>query len=241
MPLTLNITLPGGVQSLKKTKRPLDFYLEAPPELGPEVNSFHQGPAKSSEEEGRRTSSQEPPVEELESWLTWRAQMHNMPGWWEELAMVPGVDDHKKLAQEVWASFQLPQRISKWQWVENYHQASLASPCLHWKSFLPPPNSKFTCQDIRELQQEKTVAYAKALQFWMGKANPPTQGQPCLLAGSAVELREEMKYYVSFTDEDVFSGMALPEESPITQTKEATPEGAQPRQAISPVRRPLWR
>ena len=80
------------------------------------------------------------------------------------------------------------------------------------------------------------VAYAKALQFWAEKANLPTEGQPYLLVGSIVELGEEMKCYVSFTDENVFSGIALPEESPITQTKEATPKGAQSAQANSPVK-----
>ena len=80
------------------------------------------------------------------------------------------------------------------------------------------------------------VAYAKTLQFWVEKANPPTQGQPCLLAGSVVELREEMKHYVSFTDEDIFSGVALLEESPATQPKEATPKSAQLTQANSPVK-----
>ena len=99
----------------------MDFNLEALPELGPEVDCFLQRPAKSSEEADRRTSSPEPPVEELESWVTWRAQMHDMPGWWDELAKVPGVDDHEKLAWEVGPSFQLPQWISKWHWVENYH------------------------------------------------------------------------------------------------------------------------
>ena len=79
------------------------------------------------------------------------------------------------------------------------------------------------------------VAYAQALQFCMERANLPTQGQPHLLAGSVVELREEMKCYVSFSDEDIFSGVALPEESSITQSKEATPKSAQPMQTNSPV------
>ena len=48
----------------------MDFDLEALPELGPEVNCFLWGPAKSLEEEDRKTSSPEPPVEELESWVT---------------------------------------------------------------------------------------------------------------------------------------------------------------------------
>ena len=42
----------------------MDFDLEALPELGLEVDCFLQGLAKSSEEEVRRTSSPEPPVEE---------------------------------------------------------------------------------------------------------------------------------------------------------------------------------
>ena len=50
-----------------------------------------------------------------------------------------------------------------------------------------------------------------------------------------VELREEMKCYISFPDEAAFSGMALPEEHSITQSKEATPESAQPMQTGSPV------
>ena len=157
--------------------------------------------------------------------------MQDTPGWWQELAEVLGVDDPKKLSWEVWASFQLPQRISKWHRVENYHQAPPASPCLYFKRFLLLPNSQFACQDIRELQQEKMVAYAKALQFWVEKANPPTRGQPHLFTGSVGELREEMKSYISFTDEDIFSGMALLEESHETQPKEATLESAHPTQA----------
>ena len=79
------------------------------------------------------------------------------------------------------------------------------------------------------------MAYAQALQFWVEKANLPTQGQPCLLVGSVMELREEMKCYISFTDEDVFSGVALPEEPLNTQPKEAAPKSAQPTWANSPI------
>ena len=107
--------------------------------------------------------------------------------------------------------------------------------CIHQKSFLLPHDSfKFVCWDIRELQQEKTVAYPQALQFGAEKANLPTQGQPHLLVGSIVELREGMKCYVS-SDKDVFSGVALPEEPSITQSKEAALESAQPMQTDSPV------
>ena len=65
------------------------------------------------------------------------------------------------------------------------------------------------------------VAYTQALQFWVEKAKLPAQGQPCLLAGNILELREEMKHYVSFPDEAIFNGVALPEESLTTQSEEA--------------------
>ena len=96
--------------------------------------------------------------------------MQDTPGWWQELIEVPGVDDPEKLACEVRASFQLPQRINKWHWVENYLQAPPAPPCLCHKSLLPLPDSKFACRDIRELQQDKMVVYAKALKIWAEKS-----------------------------------------------------------------------
>ena len=102
---------------------------------------------------------------------------------------------------------------------------------------LPPiPDSKFTCQDIRESQLEKMVVYAQALQFWVEKANLPTQGQPCHLVGSILELREAMKYYISFPNEAIFGGMALPEESLTTQLEKTISESAQPACANSPIR-----
>ena len=68
-----------------------------------------------------------------------------MPDWWWELAEVPGMDDHEKLAWEVWAFFELPPQINKQHHVENYHQAPLALPYLCQKSFLLLPDSKFAC------------------------------------------------------------------------------------------------
>ena len=146
-----------------------------------------------------------------------------MPGWWLELAKIPGVDDNQK----VQASFELPQQISELHGMENYHQAPPALPCICPKEFLPQPDPKFACWDIRESQLEKMVAYTQALQYWAEKADLPTQGQPCLLVGSILELRGEMECYVSFSDNAVFSGVALPEESQATQSEETTPKSIQ--------------
>ena len=76
---------------------------------------------------------------------------------------------------------------------------------------------------------------SKPSSFGQKKTNLPTQGQPCLLAWSILELREEMKCYVSFPDEAIFSSMALPEESMTTQSEEAAPKSAQPVHTNSPV------
>ena len=135
----------------------LDFDLEAPLELGPEVDHFLQESAGSLEEEDRNRSSPEHLVEEYERWVTWRAWAHDTPGWWQELAKVPKIDDHQELALEGVAFFKLPWQISEQHGVENYYQASPALPCICWKGFLPLPDPKFACQDIRESQLEKMV------------------------------------------------------------------------------------
>ena len=158
-----------------------------------------------------------------------------MPGWCQELAKIPEIDDHQELAQKVLASFDLPWQISEQYGVENYYQAPLAPPCICQKSFLPQPDPKFACQDIRESQLEKTVAYSQALQFWADKANLPTQGQPHLLVGSVLKLREEMKCYISFPDKAIFSGVALSEGSLTMQSEETTPKNAQPAYVDSPA------
>ena len=79
-----------SLDSKEDEEAPMDFNLEAPLELGLEVDCFLWGPAKSLEEEDRKTPYPEPLVEELESWVTWRAWMHEMPGWWQELAKILG-------------------------------------------------------------------------------------------------------------------------------------------------------
>ena len=81
------------------------------------------------------------------------------------------------------------------------------------RSFPAAPSTIFACRDIQEVQREKTIAYACAIQYWAEKSNLPTGGQPCQLAESAKELREEMRCYLSFMDHEVFKGIIPPEES----------------------------
>ena len=119
--------------------------------------------------------------------------------------------------------------------MDNYHQAPPALLCIHWKDFLPQHDSKFAYQDIRESQLEKMVAYAQGLQFWVEKANLPTLGQPCLLVGSILELREAMKCYISFPNDAIFGSMALPHESLTIKLEKTIPESTQPVSTDSPI------
>ena len=55
------------------------------------------------------------------------------------------------------------------------------------------------------------------------------------MVGSVVELWEEMKCYISFSDEDVFDGIALPEETPIITPEEVIIKSVMPTPADPPV------
>ena len=90
-----------GSESEGNEEAPKDFNLEDLLELGLEVDCFLWGPVESSDEENMEMPSPKPLIEELEKWVTWRTQTYETTIWWQELAMVPGVDNHEKLACEV--------------------------------------------------------------------------------------------------------------------------------------------
>ena len=202
--------------------------------MGPEVACFLRGLAKSSEEE-EKAPSPKLPVKELHKWVAWKAEACETLGWWRKLLTVPEMQDCKELAQKVQASFHLPKRASEPNKMENYHQAPPAPTCLLRRNFLPPPNSIFACQGIQEMQREKMVAYAQALQYWVEKTDLPTGGKPCLLAKSVKEWQEEMRCYLSFSDEEVFEGMTPPEEMSTGPGKKAEPHSVATMSAIAPV------
>ena len=68
------------------------------------------------------------------------------------------------------------------------------------------------------------MAYTRALQHCMEKTDLPAIGKPCLLVESVKELREGLKCYLSFSDEEVFKGLALPEETSAALVEEAIPQ-----------------
>ena len=133
-------------------------------------------------------------------------------------------------------SFELPKRMSEIHDVEDYYLAPPAPKCLCQKDFLSLPDPKFPCQDIREEQLEKTVAYVQAVQYWVEKSNSPRLGQPCLLAESVLELREMMKPYISFFYDTVLDSVA-PLEGFLKDWAETTVPGiAQPAPTDTPIK-----
>ena len=112
------------------------------------MKRFFSGPAGEEDEEGQLPA--EPPVEEYEEWIKWRGQVVDTPDLWQELEMVPEVDDIQKLARKIWASFELPCRMSKKHAIKNYYLAPLALHCIQWNDFLYPPDQRFSYWDLWE-------------------------------------------------------------------------------------------
>ena len=150
-------------------------------------------------------------VLDFTEWVWWKARNCDTPSWWMELSMVPGEDNARELVRQVRVSFGLPQ----WLWELDVGKATLqappALPHLCQQTFMLLPDSIFASQDIREVPREKVVVYARALQYWVEQNNPPTEGGPRLLVKGVLELREEVKWYLTFTNEEVFWGVPVPE------------------------------
>ena len=64
-------------------------------------------------------------------------------------------------------------------------------------------------KDYRLRKPKKTLAFAKALQFWVEKAQPPKINKPCQLVVCIRELREAIEPLTSFTSEDILANDPL--------------------------------
>ena len=179
-------------------------------ELKPAVASFLWGSPETLDDKGKMMPP-EPAVSDSAEWVMWKAERCNTPNWWMELSTVPGVDDTQKLARQVRASFRLPHQLQELDAEEATLWTPPALPCLCQQKFMPPADSIFTSQEIGEVPREEVVAYARDLQHWAEQNDLPTGSEPHLLAKSVLELREEVKWYLTFTNEEVFQGIAIPE------------------------------
>ena len=82
---------------------------------------------------------------------------------------------------------------------------------------------QFGSQDFWLTQPQNTLAYAKALQHWVEKAQPPTPGKSHQLVGSVLELWCMMEVLTTFTNEEVLEDTPPSNWVKITLSKLAEP------------------
>ena len=73
--------------------------------------------------------------------------------------------------------------------------------------FLLVPKPHLPCQDYCLKEPQRTLPYAKALQYWAEKAKLGGPNEPWHLAMCVQELRQVMKLYTTFSDCNVFKGL----------------------------------
>ena len=88
--------------------------------------------------------SPETPVSDVETWLEWQACQLDMPAWWSELTAIPGVEDLRKLAHKIQASFSIPE-VRMRALLEQGYTAPPAPKCLDSNAFLP---DELSYQDV---------------------------------------------------------------------------------------------
>ena len=98
----------------------------------------------------------EPLIGKYEVWLKWQACQLDTPPWWRELVAILEVEDPKRLAQKIWASFLI--LVVRCEAFLNQGYTVPPTPkCLTRSRFLPDDP---TYQDIWLKPQPLTLAYA---------------------------------------------------------------------------------
>ena len=93
---------------------------------------------------------------------------------------------------------------------ENDYSTPLAPKYIGKDGFLPPLDPRMGSQDYQLGQPRKTLAYVKALQYWVEWVKPLIPGKPHQLAGSVLELRQAMDPLTTFQDSKVLSDDTIP-------------------------------
>ena len=86
----------------------------------------------------------EPSIKDIKTWLDWQACQLDMPCWWIELTIIPGVEDPKKLAWKIQAFLSSPEVRSQVFPGQGY-TAPLFPKCLTWNVLLPDELSYQGC------------------------------------------------------------------------------------------------
>ena len=163
----------------------------------------------------------DPSIKDIKTWLDWQAHQLDMPCWWMELTTIPGVEDPKKLARKIWASFSIPEVRSQ-VFLGQRYTALPAPKWLTWKVFLP---DELSYQDVWQQPFLLTVAYARGLHYWAGRLNPPVDPDFYPLVRSGLKLRERVKEHIIFTKQDIIQGLGRINPGATSHLPQPTPTG----------------
>ena len=166
----------------------------------------------------------EPSIKNYEIWLDWQACQLDTPHWWAGLTTIPEVEDSRKLAQKICASF-LIQAVRCEALPDQDYTMAPAPKWLTRGMFLPNDPSY---QDVQWQLLLLTVAYTQVLQYWAEKVRLPTLNDCHPLVMNIVELKQHVEGHVNFSKQDVFQNlwsttpeaiswdMGIPQGGPIT-------------------------
>ena len=70
--------------------------------------SFHDPKDEKDPIKEEASCSTEPSIDNLEMWLEFQAGQLGTPAWWEELGTMLGIEDQRKFAWKIRASFYVP-------------------------------------------------------------------------------------------------------------------------------------
>ena len=157
-------------------------------------------------------------MEEPMGWVRWWASQVETLAWWLELVMVPTPRDPVSFGTCLQALFQFP-KAKYFQGKQNDYTLPSAPHCIEWDAFLPQAEGDFVSLDYQLRQPKKTLALAKALQFWADEAQPSWANKLQQLAECVRELRKEMKPMTTFTDKDVLNNDPLSPWKKITSSR----------------------
>ena len=151
-----------------------DLGLPSPMSL--DLTWFIGTPAVSRSAGHRQNTLDEPSIENYKKWLEWWAWQLDTSHWWEELIVIPYVKDIWRLAQRIWAFFEVPS-VRREALEGQPFTAHPAPKCIQKCEFLL---DGLPCQDVRMKPCQITLAYSRALQYWAEKVNLPVSGDPAL-------------------------------------------------------------
>ena len=167
----------------------------------------------------------EPSIRNYEVWLDWWAHQLDMPHWWMELTAIPNVENPKRLAQNIHASFLI--LVVRCEALPGQDYTMPTAPkCLTSGRFLPNDPSY---QDVQQKPLLLTRAYARVLQYWVEKIRLPALPDYCPLVMSVVELMQHVRGNVTLdkwdilwnlgriTPESVSQDTVIPQGDPVTQ------------------------